>query len=338
MKPDTDILEVSLTRHDRKRWSYDGGPIDVVEQATLDFLKDHGWSGYFTERLNYFELCCLVFGWPDAPSKTQKALSAHRRKQRETFAYGVQALMSGGSDGYLPMHEYSYEQIYENISGSAEQEFEDRLDALISTNIKSFSVGKFGSKAVGASEIDRQNLISFFRILGLNGILGYIDKVYPKEKILAMRRLYDFDNEFWDRGWGSFQISSGRVKDDFIKNVKSEAVDTKIGMETLFCPAFHFTSGFQDNIKYTRYFSDYVRCSETRDRIVRECDFAEMWRGRLIEQRQTTTLDLQLWDDKGLAYAEVKAPNDRLSPAQKATLAELASNGERAMLINVSES
>ncbi|WP_412504493.1 VRR-NUC domain-containing protein [Roseovarius sp. SYSU LYC5161] len=337
MKRYKDTLEIGLTRHDRKRWSYNGGSIDVVEQATLDSLKDHGWSGYFTERFNYFALCCLVLGWPDAPSKTQKALSAHRRKQRETFWYGVQALMAGGRDGFLPMHDYSYDQIYANISTSTEQEFVDKLDALISTNIKSFEIGKLSSREVVASDIDRQNVISFFKVVGLNGILGYIDQHYPKEKILAMRRLDDFDNEFWDRGWGSFHISSGRVKDDFIKNVKSEAVDRKIGMETLFGPAFHFAGGFQDNIKNTRYFSDYVRCSATRDRILRECDFAEMWRGRLVEQRKTTTLDLQLWDDKGLAYAEVKAPNDRLSPAQKATLAELASNGERAMLINVSE-
>jgi hypothetical protein len=337
MELDIDTLEIGLSRHDRKRWSYNGGAFDVVEQATLDFLIDHGWSGYFTERFNYFELCCLVLGWPDAPSQTQKALSAHRRKQREVFAYGVQALMSGGHDGYLPMHDYSYDQVYANISNSTEKEFEDKLDALVSTNIKSFSIGKLGSKAVGASEIDRQNVISFFRIVGLNGILDYIEQHYPKEKILAMRRLYDFDNEFWDRGWDATLIASGRLKDDFVKNVKSEAVKEKIGMQTLFHPAFHFAGGFEDNIKNVRCFSGYVRCPEIRDRIIRECDFAEMWRDRLIEQRRTTILDLQLWDDTGLAYAEVKAPNDRLSPAQKATFAALARNGERAMLINVSE-
>ena len=53
---DFKIDVISLKRHGAKEWQYKDCAIARVEIAVLDYLKDQGWSGYFTEQYDFEEI------------------------------------------------------------------------------------------------------------------------------------------------------------------------------------------------------------------------------------------------------------------------------------------
>lgn len=332
----TDPVELSicLARHGRKRWAYRSDNVDVVEVATLDYLKDRGWQGYFTERNNYFLLCALIMGFPFPEKTTKKALSADRRLRREVYPYGLDGLFNMGRDGFIKLHDYSFDEVYSNIQNYKAEDFPSALNYMITHNIEPFSIS---NKRISrnASRIITDEVIKFFETVGVDGVANYVHNRVSKEELLAKVYLNEFDNEYWT--WSTWAIQSGRISDDFKESVDEKAIDDGCGIEFLFQAAFHYAGGFEGNIDKVKYFSNYVSCEKIKRQILDAVEMAEDWRARLISKRETTVLDLQLWDKEGLAYAEVKAPNDRLRSNQKATVSDLISRGERVMVIYVSE-
>jgi hypothetical protein len=313
---------IKLTRHDRKRWSFRGGRIDVVEEAALDFLKAHGWQGYFTGRYDYRSLIAMVMGWPKRGTRFPHAIT------------GTHAMLFMGADGWLKKHKYTYDQIYSNIVKFNPSDLRSALEDLAETKTKAPFIATFGLTPGRASDMDIDHICSFFVAFGHQPIIDMVDRFLPKEKMLAMKRLFEFDirhRELWhNRRIGATDPSVWNL-------ISPKANEDGAHFAMLNQPAFHFAGGFQGNIDITENFCRYILDDDLRAEIEAECVFARKWRNILLEDRKTTTLDLQLWNESGVAYVEVKAPNDKLSATQRATIEELKAKGETASLISVVE-
>lgn len=323
----TEELEFHIPRMSAKRWKLLTGGADVVEVAALEQMGSLGWRGYFTERFNFWELCVLVSGMPF--SRTRKGIVRSIKNCRDVFFYGAKGLLFMGSDGYIQVHERSYTEVCEAIANVSKCEFEYNFDCLCDTKIKSQYIGVIDGKPAHASQLDKNLLLSFFELVGSAGLVSYIHENYPMKKLSAMVRLKGYDDEFYDLMYG-FRGPTQRLLD-----VAPEAVKNGCGYEFLFQPAFHFAGGFQDNIEKCFAFSEYIRDQEVAAKVKAACSYSQDCRNKLIEERRRTRLDLQLWNEVELGIAEVKAPNDRLSPRQLETLRHSTEKGERNFLIYV---
>lgn len=323
----TEELEFHIPRVSAKRWKLLAGGEDVVEVAALEQMVSLGWKGYFTERFNFWELCVLVCGMPFGRTRQGNVRSV--KNARDIFFYGANGLLFMGRDGYIKIHERSYAEVCDEIACVSKIEFEYKFDCLRDTKIKSKYIGVVGGRPAHASQLDKKMLLSFFDAVGVSGILAYIQKNYSQKKLSAMVRLQGYDDEFYDLMY-RFRGPTQRLLD-----VAPEAAERGCGYELLFQPAFHFEGGFQANIEKCVKFSGYIRDEELAARINAACCFSQEWRNNLLHDRRQTRLDLQLWNDIEVGIAEVKAPNDRLSPRQVETLRCATEKGERNFLIYV---
>lgn len=298
---------ISLKRHDRKLWSYRDNKPDVVEAAVLDYLRDNGFDGYFTQRDNYISLFKRLAGWPGKISKRMPPGFVS-----PDFVYYM------GSDGWLSSHKFSYQQVMAEVEATTIKTLTEKLCSFCAD--KTYSMHSF-------SDLKQQpeHMLSFLQVFGIERLRHEIKDRFTAESLNARRFLYDFDTRTYSIG---FMDSA---------TVSAEGLAKEVKLMTLFQSAFHRSDGFDRNIAYTEDFAHYVKDEALRLEILDVCSFARRWRAKTLESYEITTLDLQIWDESGTAIVEVKAPNDRLMQSQKNTIELARKAGERACLISVDE-
>lgn len=339
---DKEDLTLCFVRQDRKKWLYLNHEPSSVEIAVLKYFKDHGWSGYFTQNYNYFALCVLVIGWSmfseKCVAKNKKDRSRYFSNLKQSFFYGANSIFENCRDGLLQKFDADYDEIYKYFCEYDIGRFPNDLSVFMQENIRSFDIARYNINCGVSSEITADEVVSFFNRFSKMGILQYIDKFFPKERVYAMRRLDNFDKKFWDWHKSFKRANFEDFNGEFRRCVNPLAVKNGIGMHFLFQPSFHYGGGFENNISKVRSFAEYVVCPDVKSEILRECEFAEFWRSYLLKMRETTILDLQLWREDADMIVEVKAPNDRLSSSQKNTITRCRENGGVALLVKVVES
>lgn len=298
---------ISLKRHDRKLWSYQDYKPDVVEAAVLDYLRDHGCDGYFTQRDAYLNLFKSLAGWPGKISKRMPPgfVNPH-------FVY------FHGSDGWLPIHKFSYERVMAEVDGTTIETLTEKLQA--------FCHGKTYSQFY-FSGLKQQpdHMLGFLHVLGIDRLQKEIRESFKEEHLKAMRFLYDFDTMMLRLKYRKEEILS---PEGLEKGVQCMPVSQR---------AFHRGGGFDTYIDQTEEFAGYLIDEALKQEVLDGCAFARKCREKTLAAYETTILDLQIWDGLGTAIVEVKAPSDRLSPSQKNTIEQARMRGERACVIYVDE-
>lgn len=296
---------IALNRHGPKLWSYNGSKPDVVEAAVLEFLRSQGVDGYFTQRDNYLNLLCSLAPWP---GKVTKRIS-------NAFT-GPHFVFYMGKDGWLPTHKHTFAKAMAELESITFERIEEKLHI--------FCEGKkYHRVFFSPMNPQPEYIIDFLRVLGIDKLRDIVTSLVSKDRCDAMRLLHDFDFQ------ARFEWSR---RDDLLT-----PEGKKLGATTapLYWPAFQQNPSNKQNIEKTEYFASFAADDAIRQEILRACDVARKWRDITNSTIATTLLDLQVWDGNGTAIIEVKAPNDKLSQAQKNTIELARSRGERASLINV---
>lgn len=292
---------IALKRHDRKLWSYRDNKPDVVEVAALDYLRDHGFDGYFTERDYYLAYFMLLAGWPGKISKRMPPgfVNPH-------FVY------FNGSDGWLNSHTYSFAQVMAEVENATIDSMTTKL-TMYSENCSTLPKNKL------------EHVLAFLRVLGTERLKAEIMDKFREEELSAYKFLYKFDTEMLGRKykWASLLSSEGLA----------------LGLRPMyiFQCAFWRGGGFENNIEKTEEFAQHINDASVKSEILYACSFAKIWREKTLARHDFATLDLQLWDENGTAIVEVKAPKDRLRQNQKNTIERARSRDDRACVIYVSE-
>ena len=294
---------ITLKRHGKKLWSYQDNKPDVVEAAVLDYLRDHGFDGYFTERDAYLSLFMSLAGWS---GKIGKRMPPGFGNPHRVYYMG--------SDGWLRSHKYTFAQ--------AMSEAENTTIEKLAEKLRSFCLGKTYSLD-SFSNLNQQpeHMIGFLRAFGIERLQKDIKSHFSEEALSAMKFLYNFDTEML---YHYYQW-------------RSDGQQQGADRVTIFNCAFHRGGGFEANIDHAEDLASHVTDSRTKEKILDACALARRWREKTLASYDFATLDLQLWDEIGTAIVEVKAPNDRLGPSQKNTIERARKEGERACVIYVSE-
>ncbi len=297
--------KITLQRHGAKLWSYNDNKPDVVEAAVLDYLRDHGFDGYFTQRDSYLSLFMTLAGWPGKISKNMPPgfVNPH-------FVY------YNGSDSWLSQHKFTFAQAIVEVDGATITGMTEK--------IKAFCTGRTSSmNSFSGLKQQPEHMVDFLHALGIERLKQEIKDQFSEEGLAARKFLYDFDTDMRFL----YQSSSALSLDGSQHATRPEYI---------FQCAFHRGGGFETNIDRTEKFARQVKDDALKAKIVEACAFARVWRERTLASYETTTLDLQIWDETGTAIVEVKAPNDRLMRSQTNTIESARQHGERACVIYVS--
>ena len=316
MKLDLSIDQtIKLKRHDKKKWSHGDKGIQCVEVATLDYLADYGFNGYFTEREHYLELLIALLGWPGSVPK----------KLNDAFI-NCRSIYYNTCDGWLPIYDFSISEVMKEVDSCT------RENLLL--KIKGFHMANSATKGIYIdSRQDHSRIISFLETLGMDSLRMEVGKIFNYEEFLAKKDIYNFDQ----------RINSCNWKKKVREINERGSADTKgphilRSYKDLFNFSFHPRSkGWEDNANITEEIALEIDKPRIRQRLLSIVAFARHWRERSDSSYDTTTLDLQLWDKQGTYLAEVKAPGDRLSNAQRTTIERERSSGRPACLITVLE-
>lgn len=298
---------IKLQRHAKKSWSHGNNPPDVVEAAVLDYLLDYGVNGYFTGRGSYQGLLMTLAGWPG------KILKRMPPAFCSPFYVYEQCL-----DGWLPGHTYTRAQVMAELEATSVEILTRKLQAIC--NGHSFLRGYYGP-----THKQPEHIIEFLKAFGVDQIKKDVNEAFPIEVFQAKKFLFAFDSNLY---------SLHRRAAPFLD---AEGVARNLKPVGIFNRAFHFGGGFDKHIDTTEEYANHLTDEDIRNEILYACAFARKCRERTVALYDTTVLDLHVWDEKGMAAVEVKAPGDRLRPAQKNTLALERAKGRRACVITVEE-
>lgn len=295
---------IALKRNGKKLWSWKGSDPDVVEIAVLHYLRDHGWDGFFTGREDYYGLIIALAGWPGKVSNKMNP------------AFTPSFVYFRGTDGLFRQHRYSYDKTMRFMRSITLAEMEERLRVVCA--------GKKWKRAYYSTNNQQpDHLISFLHAVGMDKIREIVESRYTKEKLAAQKTLRELDYSLDHLRWR-------KIGDNY-----PEARSTG-EFPRLEWAVRDYEFGERDLIAQARAFASHLP-SEVRQVASSAIDFAEAYRQGIWDSDTGSALDLVLWNAKGLAIAEVKAPNDRLRPHQRKTIDHARSQGSQACVISVVE-
>jgi hypothetical protein len=296
---------ITLERHGKKLWSYRDNKPDVVEAAVLDYLRDHGFDGYFTERDNYISLFEVLAAWPGKMSKLMI-----------TGLVNPHHVYYTGNDCWLLNHGFSFGRIMDEVTKTTFEVLSDKLQLFL----------KCKSCRSHFSDPKKQptHAIKFLHAFGVENLRRHIFDSYNQNALRDMLYLFEFDS-----------LRSRQIQKELLLTGQNPPIGFSI--ENLRLPAFYASFGSDENIDRTEEFAEHVKDCAIKTEIQDACIIARKWRELTLKNHSFTNLDLQLWDETGTAIVEVKAPNDRLRPNQKNTIERARARGERACVIYVSE-
>ena len=298
---------ITLKRHGKKLWSYRDQKPDVVEAAVLDYLRDHDFDGYFTQRDNYLSLFMTLAGWPGKITK-----------RMPPWFVSPWSIYLNGADGWLQNHNYTFSQVMSEAKNT-------NFDTLL-RKIQLFCEGKTDSPFYFSGSMRQpDHTIEFLKAFGIERLKEAIVDEFNVEVWGSHKFLYDFD------------IDLLRRKLEWDTMLSPEGLELGLKPAYLHSAAFWINDNFKNNIDRTEEFAQHVKDSAVKVEILDACALARRWRDKTVARYDFATLDRPMWDETGTADVEVKAPNDKLSQAQKNTINRARTRGERACVIYVSE-
>ncbi len=299
--------KVALKRHGRKLWSYRDNKPDVVEAAVLDYLRDHSFDGYFTERDRYLALFMTLAGWP---GKILKRMPPGFMTPQFVYYMGI--------DGWISSHKFSYAQGIASVEATTIETLSEKVHAFCTR----LPYSAYNSMYYFSSlKQQPEHMLGFLKAFGVERLQNEIKECFSEEGLNARRFLYNFDTDMLRRKyqWTSEGLVEGAQR------------------LSIFNCALTRGRGFESDIDHAEEFAHHLNDAVIKSEILEACAFARSWRERTLAIYETTDLDLQIWDAAGTAIVEVKAPNDRLGKAQKNAIELARTRGERACVIYVSE-
>lgn len=290
---------VALKRHDRKLWSYQDNKPDTVEAAVLDYLKDHGFDGYFTQRDNYLDLFKRLAGWP-----------GRIFKRFPPFFVNSESVYYGGPDGSFPNHKFTFSEIMAEVDRATLESLSEKLRGFCAG--KPYIRGSF-------STVNHQpdHMFSFLKAFGLTRLKSEIKLQFTEDNLKVERHGYEFRER------------------TFLLWYKRDAYLTSQGLERYLTSRRPIVEkpDFQEWIDFLLHIKDPIMRDEELRALTLHTESFE----RETARKLFSTLDLQLWSETGTAIVEVKAPKDRLSESQKSTIDRARRQGEPACVFYVSE-
>ena len=174
---------IYLKKHGPKKWQYKSYEIVSVELAVLDYLKDNGWQGYFTEQFNYDELLIQMMCW-----KNHSVFPTPKLSDPENFhLFPRICLFAFAKDGYWKhcAHEFTCEELLNNAINFQLSDIPKVLNDWNNQKAK-FRKTRNGERArkdwQKLCDLKASDLISYYQASGgKEYFLELINKKYPKE-------------------------------------------------------------------------------------------------------------------------------------------------------------
>lgn len=294
-------MKLKLKRIDKKLWQFEGDTPKRVELAVLDYYKSKGWSGYFTERDNYFWTIAFVAGWGDWSKKRPRtATSIHL------------LLKTVGYSKTLNKIENSNSSLLLNGLKTARPYFKDYFLLLASkSDLTEDETKEF-----------YRNLLSFFNAVGAKRIRNEIARQFPEERIKRERLMSKFDTKIF-RAKPAISLSG---------QIHEREIITPLNQWGRYAPEDRL-KGISDAINMSQKYGDTELVQLGRKAV----EAAKLELERIEAAIQYRVLDLVLWKDGQIAYVEVKAPNDRLSQEQCNTIKRNVEEGTLSWVTYVEE-
>ena len=328
------VESIKLHRLGKKRWSFDGLEGKPVEYAALDYFRAQGWEGYFTEHDSYWFCIGIIMGYPNW------------RKRRPRHIQQLGQLFYEGSDGYFSnwitqnepdcfyrrmdgtiiqrpiknsiydVHEYSFDQVWENIRSFDDRNLVPMLDYFKSINLKRIgfkAVGGAQGKMPSARDLNTDKVVSFYHAHGKERIIEYFEYQFSRKRFIAARRLMRFSmhkSTLEERCGIDIKSAFPNPEDRWYLGMLGASRASREDVA-------HAYSVIE---KYALLYREVGR-DDIADEVVGCLDDIKALRAAADSNSdRPASLDLYMWRSNELAEIEVKAPNDKLRKGQKATL------------------
>lgn len=293
------VEKITLKRLGKKLWQYAEKEPKRIELATLDYLIEQGWRGYFSEYFNYDHTLLIMMCWCNRESYFQE-------KRKSLRVESIKDAFNSASDGYWShyTHKLSHADLMHNARTFSEDMIPRILDHWQTRGVKSTAVGFAHLKPRSADELNAEDLVSFYNARGgLQYFIDYLEYFHGAECQQLKSRARNIHQ--------IFTISSCEY------NLISR-VGGYLGIHGKINPP-PTPENIQDWIDDIHKMS-----SEAKNTLLElALDVKKYWYSRkAIEDKWTRKayLDLEIWKES-VANVEVKAPNDRLQPHQIEQLA-----------------
>lgn len=281
----------------KKRWQFQG-ECGSVEEVVLLYLKSLGWRGYFTEHHDYFHLLRWLIGWPMYVGSDNNLIKKNKSILRKVYDKKGISLFYMGSDGYINRHDASFNDVIYEIDDFEMDRFEIKA--------------KYLSDSLNL-DLDINDIKDFLSAVGLPKIKEIIKSCFDQEELNFLKissQIFDliFDEECF------------------------------VGLPLLDRIHQNDNECFKNELYIAGQAAEKIRSTELREQyleVLEKAQIAQTIYSRRVEM--FSVLDLQLWDDEGLGFAEVKAPNDTLKKHQTRALRLLSDSNYRAWKIEVLE-
>lgn len=300
------IEKIVLERVDRKLWSFKGNAPVRVELAVLEYLEAQGWEGYFTEHWNFEDMCIALMSWPNTRKVMPKDVST------------LEVIFYMGVDGWLKKHNFSFPEVMSCLESFDASAFGRVCRAQMKSKAPRFLVGKAGHKARSFSEVDLEKLERFFCVAGRDFFVTRARSRFTLQELIDRTEVYQIESAISD-----FQRDQKLIR------------PTSFPKAGLGHAAFHSTSRYDGIIEEWRQVASSQLDTTVASIILTGCKIAEAARIRTLSEAQNVLLDLRVWRDRTQAFVEVKAPNDRLSNVQRATISNLEKSEHSVWVVTV---
>lgn len=327
---------VYLKRYGPKEWQYENCEIVSVELAVLDYLKDNGWQGYFTEQFDYDKLLTQMMCWKDHSAFPSPKFS----DPEDIYLFPYICLFDIAKDGYWKhdAHEFTCKELINNAINFQPNDIPKILNDWNNQKAK-FRKTRNGERSrkdwQKICDLQASDLISYYKASGgKEYFLGLINKKYPKEL-----------TPLWNKSSLIFQ----KLK---VKMIKDGTFYGRSDMANNHFDLYHKIGSFLG------VHSPVLPISELNDQIeeiskLSNTDPRYYYLDLLIDIKKLTNklgtltfqdrigvaayLDLKIWKNGQCASVEVKAPRDRLRPNQKEQLDLDINAGYLSWVINVKD-
>ena len=333
---DFKIDVISLKRHGAKEWQYKDCAIARVEIAVLDYLKDQGWSGYFTEQYDFEELLIKMMCWDDHSNFPWGFDGDIGKFSIQT----VNCMFEKAADGY-----WSYDQKYSRtdlLNNAKAFNVEDISNILHLWSQQKIKFGKSKQQVLkkeawhNLCNLRPNDLAAYYSASGgSNYFLSLLEQRFPPE----LQVLWNRAKKLFDELKVSCREKSDHQKHQqtlmtLIIGLQDAGVMTYLGIASSTYPD-DLDNWIAEigNIPKSDLVDRYLQLAKDIKTLTDELGSLS-WHKR---NGKHAVLDLKVWKDDQLASVEVKAPNDRLSPNQKDQLLKDKELGHLSWVISVEE-
>ena len=320
------IEDVFLRRIERKLWQFNESPPKRVELAVLDYLQTQGWKGYFSEHFNFDQTILIMMCWCNRKS--------YFEDKRKSLPHGnLNDYFNFATDGWwrLGSHKLSQASLIKNAESFSVEVIPKILDTWQKRGVKGLAVGspyyrKRGSQSRPATDLDAEILASFFKARG--GVEYYLDYLKTFHSPVSQN--------LKNRG----RLLYEKIREAYIDDVPHE-LDRVLynGFFILLNPSRYIHSREEKISSWIVELQDLRDCDfkfeliRLAQDLQRHLDILSKTQTRWINKAE---LDLIIWKET-VVSVEVKAPNDRLQPHQRAQLEHDNKNGIQSWVIKVHE-